>query len=319
MERDGFPSPLTVASFLQKKELKAGTVVIVDEAGQIGGKPMLELLRLVVERNARLILSGDTRQHGAVEAGDALRAIEKHSGVQPVELTNIRRQNPALAKSIEERKHIKEYRQAVEEARDGKFTESFERLDKLKTIESCTLADKHEKLTARYLELVKDHQSTVVVSQSWNEIHQVNDAIRAALKNEKLVGEAETTVTAFQPVDLTEAQKRDARSYDANTVLVFNRDVRGFKAGESARAESDYGHAFAGGNGYAHRSHFIQAVGQADGLPAQGTGFGRWRQAATQGQWPQRGKPQAGQWRTGHGQGRRAGRPHCAGGWPGLG
>lgn len=104
--------------------------------------------RMVVERNARLILSGDTRQHGAVEAGDALRAIEKHSGIRPVELTNIRRQNPALAKSIEERKHIKECRQAVEEARDGKFTESFERLDKLKAIESCTLADKHEKLTA---------------------------------------------------------------------------------------------------------------------------------------------------------------------------
>jgi conjugative relaxase-like TrwC/TraI family protein len=235
MEQDGFLSPLTVASFLQKKELNVGTVVIVDEAGQIGGRPMLELLRLVSERNARLILSGDTRQHGAVEAGDALRAIEKHSGVRPVELTNIRRQNPALAKSIAERKHIKEYRQAVEEARDGKFTESFERLDKLKTIESCTLADKHEKLTARYLELVKDRQATVVVSQSWHEIHQVNDAIRAVLKQHKLIGEAETTVTAFQPVDLTAAQKRDARSYDGSTVLVFNRDARGFKAGESAK------------------------------------------------------------------------------------
>ena len=33
---------------------------------------------------------------------------------------------------------------------------------------------------------------------------------------------------------MTDAQKRDARSYDANSVLVFNRDVRGFKAGESA-------------------------------------------------------------------------------------
>ena len=116
MERDGFPSPTTVASFLQKKELKAGTVVIVDEAGQIGGKQMLELIRLTVERNARLILSGDTHQHGAVEAGDALRAIEKHSGVTPVELTNIRRQNPALAKTIEERERIKAYRQAVADA-----------------------------------------------------------------------------------------------------------------------------------------------------------------------------------------------------------
>jgi len=235
MELDGFPSPMTVASFLAKYELPKGTVVIVDEAGQIGGNQMLELLRLVAERNARLVLSGDTRQHGAVAAGDALRAIEKHSGVRPVELCNIRRQNPALAKSIAERKRIKEYRRAVEEARDGKFDESFERLDKLKIIETCTLADKHEKLTARYLALVKEHQSTVIVSQSWNEIHQVNDAIRAGLKIEKLVGDVETDVTTFQPVDLTTAQKRDTRSYTPELVLVFNRDVRGFKAGESAR------------------------------------------------------------------------------------
>ena len=235
MERDGFPAPATVTSFLARRELAEGAVIIVDEAGQLGGKTMLELIRLVVQRKARLVLSGDTRQHGAVEATDALRAIEKHSGVQPVELTNIRRQNPALAKSIEERRRIREYRQAVTEARDGKFAESFERLDKMKTIESCTLADKHEKLTARYLELVKQHQSTVIVSQSWNEIHKVNDAIRAVLKQDKLIGESETTVTAFQPVDLTDAQKRDVRSYAPDTVLVFNRDVRGFKAGESAK------------------------------------------------------------------------------------
>ena len=61
-------------------------VVVVDEAGQIGGRQMLELMRLVRERNARMILSGDTRQHGAVEASDALLAIERHAGVRPVEL-----------------------------------------------------------------------------------------------------------------------------------------------------------------------------------------------------------------------------------------
>ena len=63
----------------------------------------------------------------------------------------------------------------------------------------------------------------------------MNDAIRVALKIEKLVGDVETDVTTFQPVDLTTAQKRDARSYTPETVLVFNRDVRGFKAGELAR------------------------------------------------------------------------------------
>jgi hypothetical protein len=75
----------------------------------------------------------------------------------------------------------------------------------------------------------------VVVSQSWNEIHKVNDEIRAALQREQLIGGNETTVTAFQPVDLTDAQKRDPRSYAPDNVLVFNRNVRGFKAGESVR------------------------------------------------------------------------------------
>ena len=103
MEKTGLPSPSTVASFLLKRELVAGAVVVVDEAGQIGGRQMLELLRLACENNARVILSGDTRQHGAVEASDALLAIERHSGVKPVELHKIRRQDPALGLDEDER------------------------------------------------------------------------------------------------------------------------------------------------------------------------------------------------------------------------
>ncbi|MBI4661703.1 MAG: AAA family ATPase, partial [Verrucomicrobia bacterium] len=63
MEKAEFSSPSTVASFLRKHELAERAVVVVDEAGQVGGRPMLQLVRLVRERNARSILSGDTRQH----------------------------------------------------------------------------------------------------------------------------------------------------------------------------------------------------------------------------------------------------------------
>jgi predicted ribonuclease YlaK len=93
MERAGFPSPTTVTNFLLKGDDVEGTVIVIDEAGQIGGRQMAELLRLARERNARVILSGDTRQHGAVEASDALLAIERHSGIRPVELHTIRRQD----------------------------------------------------------------------------------------------------------------------------------------------------------------------------------------------------------------------------------
>ena len=72
MEQADFPSPTTVTSFLLKRELVEGAVIVVDEAGQIGGRQMSELLRLARERKVRVILSGDTRQHGAVAASDAL-------------------------------------------------------------------------------------------------------------------------------------------------------------------------------------------------------------------------------------------------------
>jgi conjugative relaxase-like TrwC/TraI family protein len=238
LQGDGFENVATLSALLARGQLPRRSVLLVDEAGQIGGKQMHALLALAQESGARVILSGDTRQHGAVEASDALRAIEKHSGLAPVELTNIRRQNPALAKTLEERERIKEYRQAVAEARDGKLAQSFDRLEKLGAIEQCAQADQRERLAARYLALTKTHQSCVVVSQSWNEIHRVNEAIRLALKGQGLLGEAETKVTALQPLDLTEAQKRDARSYGSDTVLVFNRNLRGFRAGESVRMKS---------------------------------------------------------------------------------
>jgi conjugative relaxase-like TrwC/TraI family protein len=135
MERAEFPSPTTVTNFLLKGELAEGAVIVVDEAGQIGGRQMAEFLRLARERNARVILSGDTRQHGAVEASDALLAIERYSGVKPVELHTIRRQDPALGRSKREGSEIRQYRKAVEMAAAGKLAESFERLDKMGAVD----------------------------------------------------------------------------------------------------------------------------------------------------------------------------------------
>jgi len=81
----------------------------------------------------------------------------------------------------------------VTDARDGNLARSLHRLDKLDVIEQCTLANQHEKLASRYLELAKQSQSCVVVSQSWNEIHKVNDIIRAALKKVR-IGENKSAV-----------------------------------------------------------------------------------------------------------------------------
>jgi len=126
---------------LKQNYLIRGAVVIVDEAGQIGGQQMLELLSSF--RRSRVgILSGDTHQHEAVEASDALRAIEQYSGLGYAELTNIRRSKSRTAKTsgtpmagtIQARRN---------EAQQGKLGASFDRLDKQGAVVAC-----HWRITA---------------------------------------------------------------------------------------------------------------------------------------------------------------------------
>ena len=235
MEKSGLPSPTTVANILLKREVATGALIVVDEAGQIGGRQMLELLRLARDKNARVILSGDTRQHGAVEASDALLAIERHSGVKPVELHTIRRQDPALARTSAERTRIQQYRKAVEAAAAGKLVESFKRLDKMGVVVECGLGEQADKLADEYVRLAEQNASAVVVSQTWAEVHRVNSRVRDALKAKGLLGANDTTVQALDKLDLTNAQKRDDRFYPPEAVVVFNQKVRTAKPGATGK------------------------------------------------------------------------------------
>lgn len=60
-------------------------------------------------------------------------------------------------------------------------------------------------MTADYLKLTREGQSTVVVAQTWSEIDKVNDAVRRALKSESLIASAEQTVAALERIALTDA------------------------------------------------------------------------------------------------------------------
>jgi conjugative relaxase-like TrwC/TraI family protein len=243
LERDGLQGVQTVSAFLARGAMPRGGLLLVDEAGQIGGRQMHQLLSLAQADDGRVILSGDTRQHGAVEASDALRAIEKYSTLQAIELTTIRRQDPARGKTEGERSQIAQYRRAVQEASEGNLDASLRRLDQQGAVVVCTPHEQAERLAEHYVALAEQRQSVVVVSQTWGEIHRVNEQVRAALKSRGLLGSEDRAVTALETVDLTDAQKRDQRFYNDDTVLVLNRNAGGFRKGQTCRllAISDRG------------------------------------------------------------------------------
>lgn len=230
LEKSGMPAQTVAALFVEQK-LPPNAVVMVDEAGQIGGKQMRQLIRLVKASQGRLILSGDTRQHGAVTASDALRAIEKYGEIKPAEITKIRRQDLRLAKSKAERSAIKTYREAAKLASKGEALKSFERLNKLGWVRELPEEERRVALAVEYNAALEQKETAVVVAQTWNEVWAVNQAIRGELiKSSKLsIGEA---ISNYQAVDCTEAQKKDQQLYKDGQYVCFLQRYGRYAKGE---------------------------------------------------------------------------------------
>jgi conjugative relaxase-like TrwC/TraI family protein len=235
LEQAGLPSPATVSQFLTRKPSVKGHFIIVDEAGQIGAGQMLELIRAATDQGARLLLSGDTRQHGPVEASDSLAAIERFSGVQPVELKTIRRQDPSLGETEAEQRSIARYRDAVAQAASGRLAESFRVLDEMGAIVQCPFNQQAERIAEEYLRLSQTGQSLVVVSQTWSEVRRINEQVRSRLKDAGVLGREEIAVQALERLDLTNAQKRDARHHEPGTVVILNQKVADLPPGSTAK------------------------------------------------------------------------------------
>ena len=234
--KDGLAAQ-TVAQMLATKQLPPDAVVIVDEAGQMGGRQLHELMRLATAQRGRLILSGDTRQHGAVAASDALRAIEQYGRIKAAEVREIRRQNPALGQSPAQRSAIREYRAAVKAAASGDVAGSLARLDRLGWVRELSEEDRRAVLAKEYVAALARREKPLVVAQTWREVRAVNDAIRAQLKATGKLG-AGKQVSAFQTIDGTEAQKRSAAFYETGQHVLFLKRYGRFAKGDLCPVES---------------------------------------------------------------------------------
>jgi ATP-dependent exoDNAse (exonuclease V) alpha subunit len=100
---------------------------------------------------------------------------------------------------------------------------------------SCGRADQAEKLANEYLRLAEKNVSAVVVSQTWAEVHRVNEQVREKLKSKGLLGLNDVTVQTLEKIDLTKAQKRDERFYPPDAVIIFNQKVREAQAGATGK------------------------------------------------------------------------------------
>lgn len=229
LREEGFEQAQTVAQLLADEKLQetlTNQVLWVDEAGLLGTQDMTALLQLTTQKNARLILGGDTRQHASVVRGDALRILNTVAGMRTAEVSKIYRQQR------------EDYRLAVEDLSKGDVRSGFDKLDAMGAIQSVDPLKPNENLVADYVSTVRKGKSALVVSPTHQQSEAVTDAIREKLKAAGHLGKKEISASRLANLNMTEAQKGDWRNFKAGQVIQFNQNLPEIKRGSVWAVES---------------------------------------------------------------------------------
>jgi conjugative relaxase-like TrwC/TraI family protein len=238
LRSEGFANAETVERLLIDPEMQKtvkNQVLWVDEAGLLSVKDMKRLFDVAKEQDARLVLSGDTNQHNAVYRGDALRILERDAGMKTGELKQIRRQT-----NDSYREAVKAISEGDKRGKDGKtkLEAGVEILDRMGAIVETSGEERYRQIAADYADVTQQTKvdgtakSALVVSPTHREADRVTDAIRDTLKSKGRLGATEREFAALRPMNLTEAQRCDAREYVPGAVVQFHQNAKGFKRGE---------------------------------------------------------------------------------------
>lgn len=219
------PEAETVQYLLVNRQLHqkiAGRTIIVDEAGFLSVRQMRDLSRLAKANQNRLILVGDIKQHRSVEAGDALRAVQKYCEVETVRLTEIKRQ------------HDPAYRKVVEFLAAKEPYKAFAQLEKLGEVHEANNASSlFERAAQDYLQTITSGKSCLAIAPVWSEIESFTDVVRDKLKARGLVSGNEREVMVTSSFGWSAAQRKRVENYKPGYILQFHRETTAFNKDEA--------------------------------------------------------------------------------------
>jgi len=237
LRKIGFENAMSVERLLQSQAAERdlqGKALIVDEAGMLSGRQMSEILKMAEQYSARIVFSGDTKQIRSVEACDALRILEKESGLKSVSLTGVQRQAVAS------------YREAIQELRCDP-ARGFDKLGAMGAIHEVASPDRAHVVQLAYFEAMSkpnlkgQPRNVLVIASTHEEIRKITGAIRAELTRRGELGKT-VRLEHHLPLNWTRAERTDFRNYREGHLLRFHHPITGVTRGETIqliRAEAD--------------------------------------------------------------------------------
>ena len=197
---------------------------ILDESSLASSRQMNEFLHRF-EREDRVLLVGDTRQHQAVEAGRPYQQLQQ-AGIQTARLDEIVRQkDPAL-------------KEVVEKLSQGQVTEAMQKLDADGRVHE--IYNRDDRIAVIAHEYAKQPKGTLVVSPDNQSRMAINQAIHYAMQDTSKMPYREHRMRVLiARQEITGADRQWAAQYEPGNVVRYAKGSKtlGIAPGEYARVE----------------------------------------------------------------------------------
>ncbi len=241
LEEKGFKAAQTTEHLIRNEKLHPelkNQVLWIDEAGQVDVRTMNGIFDIAKQQNARVVLSGDTRQHSSPRRGEAMRILEQEAGLNIARVEKIQRQQGQYKQAVE----LISKGHAIVDQKQGRtgMIAGFDLLDRMGKIKEIPSADRHAILAQQYLKSPRD-KSPLVVAPTHAEGRAATQSIRDGLREEGAIGRQDREFLQLQSLNLSEAERSVPSTYQQpGTVVQFHQNLKGgFRRGERYRVCTD--------------------------------------------------------------------------------
>ncbi|GGD79283.1 MobF family relaxase [Croceicoccus mobilis] len=221
LERDTGIASMTVSRFLKayggevgktdRAEL-AGSVLVVDEASMLANADQLKLVEIANRLQvARLVLIGDAKQLGAVDAGKPF-ALAQGAGIATAHMDqNVRARDNTI-------------REIAKAAQAGDVNKAMALLGgKVVEADGGVL----ERAARQWLDLPRDERDRTMIFASGRRLRDaVNQTVQAGLRDKGELGGGSLTVRALDRVNLTNEELRYAHHYKPGRIVELAKPVK---------------------------------------------------------------------------------------------
>jgi conjugative relaxase-like TrwC/TraI family protein len=230
--------------------LGAGSVLVVDEAGMVDSRAMARLVDHAERAEAKLVLIGDPRQLGEIEAGGLFSAIA--SRIEPIVLDEVIRHRHELD------------RDAAKQIREGEGREAISTYEGAQRVTiSEDVAARREAMVAEWWGSYRQGEDAMMLAKRNAEVRELNQMAREKLRAEARLGAEELKVgeARFAVGDQVITRINDQQ------LQVYNRE-----RWRIAEVDANSGRLVLDGIDTASRvgvdSVFLERVNPRDGAPA---------------------------------------------------